>query len=82
MKYIIKHGNIASIIKVNGQRFCYLKENIICDLCQACEKKGIKTFEALPVKVKATVKDMFSQVFSLPVNERGDYIKQAKEITL
>ena len=81
MKYIIKHGNIASIIKVNDKRYCYLKENIICDPFHASEK-GIRTFEALPEKVKAIVKDMFSQVFSLPVNERGDYIKQAKERTL
>jgi hypothetical protein len=81
MEYIIKHGNIASIIKVNDQRFCYLKEGIICDPLHA-SNKGIRVYEALPEKVKALVKDMFSQVFSLPVNERGNYIKQAKEITI
>lgn len=81
MKYRIKHGSIASIIKVNDQRFCYLKEGVICDPFHASEK-GIRIFEELPEKVKITIKEMFSQVFTLPVNERGNYIKQAKEITL
>ena len=81
MKYIIKHGNIASIIKVNDKRFCYLKENIICDPLHASEK-GRKIFEALPEKVKEKVKEKFNEVFSLPVNERSNYIKESKQIII
>lgn len=81
MKYLIKHGNIASIIKVNDQSFCYIKPGFICDPLHASEK-GIRIFEQLPDKVKNTVKGMFEEVFTLPLNDRGNYIKQAKEITL
>jgi hypothetical protein len=81
MKYTIKHGNIASIIKVNDKRFCYLKKGIICDTLHA-STIGVRNFEALPEKVKKAVKDQFNKIFSLPVEERGEYIKNLKEKTI
>lgn len=82
MKYTIKQGNIASIIKVNDKRFCYLKKGMICYLYLPDEDKGIRVFEALPEKVKKAVKDQFNQIFSLPVEKRGEYIKNLKEKTI
>lgn len=58
----IEHGNIASVIRIDGKAVVYHSP------------EEIEYPQEYPEEVKKQVEEMFNNVFSLPVGERNDYL--------
>lgn len=77
MKYRIKHGNIAGILYVtmsgsDGKEYAYaFINNTQTELAGGFWP----LFDDLPLAVRAAINKQFGQVFSLPVEQRGAWVK-------
>lgn len=70
MKYTISHGSIAAIQYVttpDGARVTVVGET----------DEHQPEFEALPLAVRAAVNRQFGAVFSLPVSQRENFVKNS-----
>ena len=85
--YTIKHSNIAALIHVlvNGKELDYVfmgePERPLGNEILTNSVKGtpltekIAPFNSLPMEVRAKINKQFGNVFSLPLKERGKWVK-------
>lgn len=76
--YSIHHGNIAAcctVTTVTGEEINLIYES--ASRCPVTLTRGDEeaAFKALPLKVREAVNRQFSEVFSLPLEQRGDWVK-------
>lgn len=79
--YTIKHSSIAAAITVtddfgNQWDCCYLAKNKPVQVGVAgndAHREGL--FMALPESVRAAVNKQYAAVFSVPIEQRGEFVK-------
>lgn len=76
--YVIRHGDIASVIYVNNVAFVYGSESSE----PGHKKAGDASWVALPEKVQSEVKTRFKSVFELPYEQREAFIYAQAPVTL
>jgi len=87
MKYTIKHGSIAACQQVtdeNGKGFdlIYLRDSVTVEGVRGTEQDGVNRFNALPIEVRAAVNMQFGIVFSLPIEQRGEFCKNSQSFSV
>lgn len=81
MKYVIAHRTIAAAIEVTGpdgkEYLCYYMADgkPVQEGVSGSAESAEKRFLALPLPVRRVVEYQFRQVFALPIERRGDWVK-------
>ncbi len=80
--YTIHPGNIAACCTVEMAPidFVYLAEGKLPVTVQRRQEDETKAFVALPFAVQHAITAHFAAVFALPLEQRGEYMKNAKSI--
>ncbi|MDO9179350.1 MAG: hypothetical protein Q7U16_13705 [Agitococcus sp.] len=78
MRYEIKHGCIASLIRCNGVSFVYPS----AELPPGNLTSGDAPWFALPLEVRKVIQEQFDAVYRLPYEEITAYLETLTPIVL
>ncbi len=80
--YTIHPGNIAACctVEMGPIDLIYMAEGKPPATLTRLEENQFKAFLALPPQVQAAVNRHYAAVFALPLEQRGEYMKNAKSI--
>ncbi len=88
MEYTIKHSSIAAALTVtdeNGKTWdcCYMAESKPVQVgVSRSEQQAEDRFRALPLPVQAADNRQYGEVFSLPIERRGEWSKAQVRFTV